>query len=471
MNGRRVTPPSELTLMRIAVVYWNCDLEGGVATYLNGVIPALAQRKHELGFWHEVAHNGDKDGIALPTGTPVWCAESAGLQKAIDGLKAWRPDLLFLHGLLQPQTESELLTIAPSVFFAHEYRGTCISGAKTFKFPVIRPCQRRFGSPCLFLFYPRRCGGLNPLTMWRDYQKQQQRLGFLRRCAAIVTHSHHMREEYLRHGFPPDKVICLPHFVAPPANANRVSSPLASNPPSVIRLLSSTPPSAFRLPPSVIRLLFLGRMDYLKGGHYLLKALPRIQQVLNRPIDVTFAGDGPARAKWEEQAKGNAERGMRNAECKEPTVSENHFSSPGTHSNSLRAPPSAFRNSPLSITFTGWLGPEQRDELFKSMDLLVVPSLWPEPFGQVGVEAGHHGIPAAAYDVGGISEWLKEGVNGHLASGNPPTPEGLGDAVIKCLADSDHYAHLRSGALQMTRLFDLQSHVAALEEVFRKVVL
>lgn len=439
--------------MRIAVVYWNCDLEGGVATYLNGVIPALASTGYELGFWHEMAHNGDKGAIGLPTGTPVWCAESAGLQNAIAGLRTWRPDLLFLHGLLKPQTESELLTIAPVVFFAHEYRGTCISGAKTFKFPVIRPCQRRFGSPCLFLFYPRRCGGLNPLTMWRDYQKQQQRLRFLRRCAAIVTNSCHMREEYLRHGFAPDKLICVPYLVVPPANANRDSSPLASNP---------------HYP---FRLLFLGRMDHLKGGHYLLKALPRIQQVLNRPIDVTFAGDGPARAKWEEQARGNAECGTRNAECKEPTVSENHFSSPGTHSNSLRAPPSAFRNSPLTVTFTGWLGPEQRDELLESIDLLVVPSLWPEPFGQVGVEAGHHGIPAAAYDVGGISEWLKEGVNGHLASGNPPTPEGLGDAVIQCLADSDHYAHLRSGALQMTRRFDQQSHVAALEEVFRKVVL
>jgi len=438
--------------VRIIVAHEHRGLVGGAETYLDQLMPGLAEKTSALGFLYEQDVSAQRDSIAVPKGTTTWNTSTMRTQELFDQLTRWAPDVIYLQSLQNVALIQELARRFRVVSFIHCYNGTCISGAKTFKFPVIRPCQRRFGSPCLFLFYPRRCGGLNPLTMWRDYQNQQLRLAFLRRCAAVLTHSRHMREEYLRHGFAPDKVICLPHFVAPPAYANRVSSPLASN------------------PPSVIRLLFLGRMDHLKGGHYLLKALPRIQQVLNRPMDVTFAGDGPARAKWEEQARGNAECGTRNAECKEPTVSENHFSSPGTHSNTLRAPPSAFRNSPLTVTFTGWLGPEQRDELLESMDLLVVPSLWPEPFGQVGVEAGHHGIPAAAYDVGGISEWLKEGVNGHLASGNPPTPEGLGDAVIKCLADSDHYAHLRSGALQMTRRFDLQSHVAALEEVFRKVV-
>ena len=51
-------------------------------------------------------------------------------------------------------------------------------------------------------------------------------------------------------------------------------------------------------------------------------------------------------------------------------------------------------------------------------DLLVVPSVWPEPFGSVGPAAAQHGIPAAAFAVGGIPQWLHEGVNGHLADGN-----------------------------------------------------
>ena len=57
----------------------------------------------------------------------------------------------------------------------------------------------------------------------------------------------------------------------------------------------------------------------------------------------------------------------------------------------------------------------------KNMDLLVVPSVWPEPFGLVGPEAAHHGVPSAAFAVGGIPEWLVDGVSGHLAAGDRPT--------------------------------------------------
>ena len=46
--------------------------------------------------------------------------------------------------------------------------------------------------------------------------------------------------------------------------------------------------------------------------------------------------------------------------------------------------------------------------------LVAVPSLWPEPFGLVGLDAAALGRPAIAFDVGGIGEWLTDGVNGKL---------------------------------------------------------
>ena len=51
----------------------------------------------------------------------------------------------------------------------------------------------------------------------------------------------------------------------------------------------------------------------------------------------------------------------------------------------------------------------------KASRLLVVPSVWPEPFGSVGMAAARCGVPAAAFAVGGIPQWLHDGVNGHLA--------------------------------------------------------
>ena len=80
---------------------------------------------------------------------------------------SWRPDLIYTHSLGSPRFEEATLKIAPAVFFAHAYYGTCVSGAKTFKRPTPTPCGRRFGPACLLQYYPRRCGGWSPLTMAR----------------------------------------------------------------------------------------------------------------------------------------------------------------------------------------------------------------------------------------------------------------------------------------------------------------
>jgi hypothetical protein len=114
-----------------------------------------------------------------------------GVDRALSGLHEWPPDLLFSHGLLDPEIEARTLHIAPAVFLAHAYYGTCISGAKMFKSPTNTPCSRTFGWPCLVNYYPRRCGGWSPITMVRDFRHQGQRLELLSRYKAIVTLSSH----------------------------------------------------------------------------------------------------------------------------------------------------------------------------------------------------------------------------------------------------------------------------------------
>lgn len=53
-----------------------------------------------------------------------------------------------------------------------------------------------------------------------------------------------------------------------------------------------------------------------------------------------------------------------------------------------------------SVAFLGLVRPS---ELFQQIDLLVVPSLWNEPFGRVVVEGWSHGVPVAASARGGLA--------------------------------------------------------------------
>ncbi len=397
--------------MRVAVLSRSNRLVGGVEEYLRRFLGAAAHSGHDVAFWYEsIAGPADRATIPDPPGGG-WSIAEAGRAPSIEALRRWRPDVIYAHGLDSPELERHAYLIAPTVFFAHGYAGTCINGAKTTWFPVAKPCDRRFGPACLAHYFPRRCGGLNPLTMVQQYRLQSQRLAAIRKCAAVVTHSEHVRNGYIRNGIPADRVFSFPFYVAESVPEELQARPLTACP----------------------TLLFLGRMEALKGGRLLLDALPRVRAALGRPLRVVFAGDGRERTQWEERAA------------------------------ALHA-----ADAELAIEFTGWVDSDGRAALFKQSDLLVVPSVWPEPFGQVGVEAGSHGVPAAAFAVGGTPNWLTDGVNGLLAPGDPPTAVGLAGSIVGCLADPAFHQRLRTEAVRLAGRFTWANHYSRLMDVLTK---
>jgi len=58
------------------------------------------------------------------------------------------------------------------------------------------------------------------------------------------------------------------------------------------------------------------------------------------------------------------------------------------------------------------------EKWYKSASVIVVPSRWQEPFGLIGGEAYSYFKPVVGFNVGGISEWLEDGVNGFLVTEN-----------------------------------------------------
>lgn len=395
--------------MRIAVANWTARRFGGAENLIHRLLPHLQAAGHELAFFHECDEPPEREAIELPASSPSWCEVTLGRAAALGALRAWQPDLVFTHGLADPALESQLLDVAPGVAFAHGYYGTCITGTKSFTWPTSLPCSRRFGPACLALYYPRRIGGLSPLSMAREYRRQAARLALLHRYAAVVTASDHMRREFLRHGLTEARVIKVTLGINQPERSLQL-------------------PTAIGQPP---RLLFVGRMDRLKGGSLLLDALRPVADALGG-VHLDFVGDGPEAGNWRSRA-----------------------------ASRLRGAAS------ITVAWHGWVAAAELEIAYTSADLLVVPSVWPEPFGAVGPEAGAHGLPAAAFAVGGITEWLLDGVNGHLASADPPKPSALARAIVASLRDPDHHAALRAGAMRLARRFSLGRMVAELERVFR----
>lgn len=92
------------------------------------------------------------------------------------------------------------------------------------------------------------------------------------------------------------------------------------------------------------------------------------------------------------------------------------------------------------ISFEGFVAPERLPDYYARSLCVAVPSVWPEPFGMVGLEAMRYGRSVVGFDVGGIGEWLQDGVSGYLV------PWGDVDAMASAL---DQLAENRSLAEEL----------------------
>lgn len=86
---------------------------------------------------------------------------------------------------------------------------------------------------------------------------------------------------------------------------------------------------------------------------------------------------------------------------------------------------------PAKVRFVGY---QSAEHFMRTIDVLVVPSIWDEPFGLVAVEGGAHHLPVIATSRGGLPEIIQDNLNGLLCS--PTDPDSLGRAMLKLYLDS-----------------------------------
>jgi glycosyltransferase involved in cell wall biosynthesis len=346
---------------------------------------------------------GERGPTAVETGVS-WSVTDLGLGAAIEAARAWKADVCFAHNMRHLDVEEAIVRTWPTAKMMHAYAGACLSGHKAFSFPSPEVCRRRCDAGCLAMFLPRRCGRLRPDVMVEQFGWARRQQAIFPRYKAVIVASEHMQREFARYDGMAARVTTIPLFAAGEVGDTGTRD---------------------------LDVVFLGRLTPLKGADLLLEALREAGRSIGRPVTAMIAGEGPMRASLAARVATLAADGTVRAEM------------------------------------PGWIDASRRDATLARATLLALPSRWPEPFGLVGLEAARFGVPTVAFDVGGISTWLSDGVNGVLvpAAGGAPA---LGAVIASLLRDGARLSRLSAGATAAARRFSPAAHVSALERVLRE---
>jgi glycosyltransferase involved in cell wall biosynthesis len=117
----------------------------------------------------------------------------------------------------------------------------------------------------------------------------------------------------------------------------------------------------------------------------------------------------------------------------------------------------------IAVDWRGKLSAAELRAAIDAADAVAVPSLWPEPFGLVGIEAQARGRPAVAYSVGGIGDWIA-GAGIAVRRGD----ETALAAAIRSILDEQTWNDLASAARTHAETYRLDAHVDRLLDIFQR---
>ncbi len=87
------------------------------------------------------------------------------------------------------------------------------------------------------------------------------------------------------------------------------------------------------------------------------------------------------------------------------------------------------------VTFLGRIPSEEMPALLRKFDILLVPSIWPEPFARMVLEGMSSGLAVIATPCGGTPEIIVDGENGMLFA--PGDADDLAQKIARLIADPE----------------------------------
>ena len=380
---------------------------GGIEQYLDLLFPELSRRGHNSVFIYGEHLSGPScadhaeshyiEGVAGMRGRG-----NPEKLKAVESiLDASRPDVAYIHQVLNPDLIRILARSVPTVRYVHGFKLVCPEGKKMLR-TAERHCPFELSLKCQIRAYRYKCMPRNPWLGIPLISAAMRNRREHRQYSQMIVASEFMKKVLLYNGFNARQIAVCPYFTHERGTREKIEE-------------------------DVPIVLAMGRLVPAKGMHLLIEAFAG----LDAKARLVIIGDGPDM----ETLKAVAERnGLNGRE-----------------------------------TFLGWLDNEACRKWIDRSRVVVVPSIWPEPFGIVGIEAMASGKPVAAFDSGGISAWLVQGQTGYLV----PTGDiaALKEKIRVLLRDPELANEMgKNGFAYYREHFGPDVHLSVLLGIFRKTM-
>ena len=212
--------------------------------------------------------------------------------------------------------------------------------------------------------------------------------------------------------------------------------------PNGVTIPSPTIPTPSTLGTEGKTLLFVGRLDRIKGVFNLIEAMKFVQP----DIQLVMIGDGSERRNLEK---------ILDSEQKTPFGEDNNNPE--------------YSGARERVKLLGALPNGKVLEWVAQCDALILPSFH-ETQGIVLLEANAYGKPVIASNINGIKEVVKQGYNGLLC--NPYNPKHIAETINRLFSDAETMAKMgENGRELVARKYNWSIIAQQTEKVYRQVIL
>jgi glycosyltransferase involved in cell wall biosynthesis len=176
----------------------------------------------------------------------------------------------------------------------------------------------------------------------------------------------------------------------------------------------------------IVNLLFVGRLEYSKGAHLII---PIANELEKRKIEYKIDVVGR-----------------------------------GSMLNKLK---SKSKNENLNINFHGFIDDSQKFSIMEKCHIMLIPSLWYEPFGIVALEAMAFGIPVVTSGRGGLKEIVDKNKTGIISE---PLPNSIVNKIEFLIKNKLEYEKLSENGLKRINKFDSKKIFEEYKKIFEDIV-